>query len=275
MESSTRSVSRAHARLLSFSLFFAFLRVLRSAPPGKSFVAAAVAAESQATFFSISAATLVSKHLGEGERLVRALFAVARERAPSIIFVDEIDSIMSRRSSEEHEASRRLKTEFFIQFDGAADSITGAGAAPGAAAGRIIVLAATNCPELLDEALIRRLSRRIYIPVPSLAARAALLSSMMSRDPSLRFQLTAAQTSQLVADTEGYSNSDLKALVGDAALGPLRALTPDQLLNTPADQLPPVRMEHFSQALAKIRPSVSKERLLEYEAWSKKQEGAR
>jgi len=231
-------------------------------------LAAAVARESHATFFSISAATLVSKHLGEGERLVRALFAVARERAPSVIFIDEVDSIMGRRGGDEHEASRRLKTEFLIQFDGISSSSSADPAA------RVTVLAATNIPEELDEALIRRLSRRIYIPVPDAAARRALLHSLLSQ-ASLVHELSAPQIERLVDATEGYSNSDLTALVSDAALAPLRALSPQQLLATPANKAPPVRLEHFQTALQRVRPSVSAERLQAYEAWSKKQEGAR
>jgi spastin len=233
-------------------------------------LAAAVASESHATFFSISAATLVSKHLGEGERLVRALFAVARERAPSVIFIDEVDSIMGRRGGDEHEASRRLKTEFLIQFDGISSS-SSSSADPAA---RVTVLAATNIPEELDEALIRRLSRRIYIPVPDAAARRALLHSLLSQ-ASLVHELSAPQIERLVDATEGYSNSDLTALVSDAALAPLRALSPQQLLATPANKAPPVRLEHFQTALQRVRPSVSAERLQAYEAWSKKQEGAR
>lgn len=237
-------------------------------PPGngKSFVAAAVASESKCTFFSVSAATLVSKHLGEGERLVRALFSIARERSPSIIFVDEIDSILSRRSSEEHEASRRLKTEFLVSFDGIAGKNDGDS--------RVIVLAATNCPEDLDEALIRRMQRRIYIPSPDAPSRRTMLASMLNH-PSLVHALSKAEVERLVLATDGYSNSDLKALVSDAALGPLRSLSSSQLLSTPADQLPAVQWSHFESALHKIRPSVSKERLMEYEKWSKKQEGGR
>ncbi len=93
-------------------------------PPGngKTFIAKACAAESKATFFAISASSLTSQFMGQGEKLVRSLFAIARERAPAIIFVDEIDSILSKRSAQEHEASRRLKTEFLIQLDGVQSS---------------------------------------------------------------------------------------------------------------------------------------------------------
>jgi spastin len=109
-------------------------------PPGngKTLLARAVATESNATFFSISASSLTSKYVGDGEKLVRALFAVARELQPSIIFIDEIDSLLSERSQSEHEASRRLKTEFLIQFDGLP---TG-----NVENERIVVMAATNRP---------------------------------------------------------------------------------------------------------------------------------
>ena len=82
-------------------------------------LAKAVASESNATFFSISASSLTSKWVGESSKLVRALFNLANKRAPAVVFIDEIDSVLSARSSGEHNAGRQLKTEFLVQFDGA------------------------------------------------------------------------------------------------------------------------------------------------------------
>lgn len=87
---------------------------------GKTLIGKAIASQVGATFFNISASSLTSKWIGEGERTVRALFVMARLREPSVVFVDEVDSLLTQRSSEENEASRRIKTEFLVQLDGAA-----------------------------------------------------------------------------------------------------------------------------------------------------------
>lgn len=231
-------------------------------PPGngKTFIARAVAFEAQATFFCISASSLVSKHFGEAEKLMKGLFALAREKAPSIVFIDEIDSILSRRGSQEHEASRRLKTEFLVQFDGAD---------PACRHAHVVVIGATNVPEDLDEAVIRRLTRRIYVPMPDKATRHTLIVSLLQGQ---NISLSRGDLRQIVDWTANYSCSDIRALVTEAAMGPLRALG-QRVATVDAKNIGPISRGHFLEATRKIRPSVSPERLQAYERWSRQQQG--
>lgn len=176
-------------------------------PPGtgKTMLARAVATESRSTFFAISASSLTSKWLGESEKLVRALFALAKALAPSIIFVDEIDSLLSSRGgSSEHESTRRVKTEFLIQWSDLQRAAAGKEQTEKEKkegdASRVLVLAATNLPWAIDEAARRRFVRRQYIPLPEGHVRAEQLRTLLSHQ---KHSLSVQDIQVLVELTEG------------------------------------------------------------------------
>jgi len=186
--------------------------ILLYGPPGtgKSYLAKAVATEANSTFFSISSSDLVSKWLGESEKLVKSLFEMAREAKPSIIFIDEIDSLCGSRSDSESESARRIKTEFLVQMNGVGNDTDG-----------VLVLAATNIPWSLDSAIRRRFEKRIYIPLPESPARGNMFKIHLGKTPH---RLEAADFKKLGDMTEGYSGSDVSIIVRDAMMQPVRAV---------------------------------------------------
>ncbi|KAL5841196.1 hypothetical protein ACOSQ3_011799 [Xanthoceras sorbifolium] len=224
--------------------------ILLFGPPGtgKTMLAKAVATECKTTFFNISASSVVSKWRGDSEKLIKVLFELARHHAPSTIFLDEIDAIISQRGEgrSEHEASRRLKTELLIQMDGLTrtDEL-------------VFVLAATNLPWELDAAMLRRLEKRILVPLPEPEARIAMFKELLpseSGEESLPYDL-------LVERTEGFSGSDIRLLCKEAAMQPLRRLMAhleDKQEAVPEDELPPVgpiKPGDIEAALKNTRPS--------------------
>ncbi|KAL8109023.1 ATPase family AAA domain-containing protein FIGL1 [Apium graveolens] len=230
-------------------------------PPGtgKTMIGKAIAGEAKATFFYISASSLTSKWIGEGEKLVRALFGVASCRQPAVIFVDEIDSLLSQRKSEgEHESSRRLKTQFLIEMEGF-DS----------GSDQVLLIGATNRPQELDEAARRRLTKRLYIPLPSSDARAWIIRNLLQKDGL--FKLSEEDTNTICKLTEGYSGSDMKNLVKDASMGPLREALRQgvQITKLNKEDMRPVTLQDFESALQEVRPSVSLNELGTYEDWNK------
>ncbi|CAH3179806.1 unnamed protein product [Porites evermanni] len=194
-------------------------------------------------------------YVGEGEKLVRALFAVARELQPSIIFIDEVDSLLCERKEGEQEHSRRMKTEFLVSFDGVI-------ADPNE---RILVMGATNRPQELDDAALRRFVKRVYVPLPDKETRKVLLSKLLVKHHN---PLSSAEMETLSRQTEGYSGSDLTALARDAALGPIRDLRPDQIQSVDASKVRNIQYNDFRNSLKVVRPSLSPHSLKFFEEWN-------
>ncbi|QLL32582.1 hypothetical protein HG536_0D01040 [Torulaspora globosa] len=232
-------------------------------PPGtgKTMIAKAVATESKSTFFSISASSLLSKYLGESEKLVKALFYLARRLAPSIIFIDEIDSLLTARSDNENESSRRIKTELLIQWS-ALSSATAQD--HGDSDSRVLVLAATNLPWAIDEAARRRFSRRLYIPLPEYETRLYHLKKLMSRQKN---GLTDTDFEVIAEMSDGFSGSDITALAKEAAMEPIRDLG-DNLVDADFNKIRGVMVKDFEKAMQTIKRSVSPSSLQQYRDWA-------
>lgn len=273
--------------------------ILLYGPPGtgKSYLAKAVATEVEYTLFSISATDLTSKWFGESESLVRQLFELAREKKPSVIFIDEIDALCNNRESGgggggsgDDATTARLKTEFLVQMDG-----VGHGNNEG-----VVLLAATNLPWSLDPAIRRRFQKRIHIPLPDADARVQLFrvhggeewTGVVGEAGGPR---EAAVGAELARRTDGCSGSDIANAVQDALMLPVKRVRGAQYFrrdgassdwwvpceagdsgayamtwkNVPQGKAraPPLTVDDFFAAVAKVRPSVGAneiQRVLEF-----------
>ena len=186
--------------------------ILLYGPPGtgKSYLAKAVATEANSTFFSVSSSDLVSKWMGESERLVKQLFNMARENKPAIIFIDEVDALCGPRGEGESEASRRIKTELLVQMDGVGKDSKG-----------VLILGATNIPWQLDAAIRRRFQRRVHISLPDLPARSRMFEICVG---DTKCDLHPGDFKKLAELSDGYSGSDIAIAVQDALMQPVRKI---------------------------------------------------
>uniref|UniRef100_A0A5B7A5E1 AAA+ ATPase domain-containing protein n=1 Tax=Davidia involucrata TaxID=16924 RepID=A0A5B7A5E1_DAVIN len=236
--------------------------ILLFGPPGtgKTMLAKAVATEAGANFINISMSSITSKWFGEGEKYVKAVFTLASKIAPSVVFVDEVDSMLGRRENPgEHEAMRKMKNEFMVNWDGLRTKDKE----------RVLVLAATNRPFDLDEAVVRRLPRRLMVNLPDSPNREKILSVILAKEelaPDVNLEAVANMTG-------GYSGSDLKNLCVTAAHCPIREILekekkekalalaenrPLPTLHSSAD-VRPLSMEDFRYAHEQVCASVSSE----------------
>ncbi|MDQ3882236.1 MAG: CDC48 family AAA ATPase [Thermoproteota archaeon] len=230
--------------------------VLLFGPPGtgKTLLAKAVASESNSHFISISGPEIMSKFYGESEARLREIFKEAREKAPTIIFIDEIDSIAPKREEVMGEVERRVVSQMLSLMDGLEGR------------GKVIVIAATNRQNALDPALRRpgRFDREIEIKVPDKNGRLEILQ-IHSRNMPLD---TDVDQKRIAAVTHGFVGADLEYLCKEAAMKCLRRLLPD--LNLEDEKLPPetldkliITQNDFNQAIKDVMPSAMREVFLE------------
>jgi fidgetin-like protein 1 len=248
--------------------------ILLYGPPGtgKTMLVKAVAHESRSNLFLCTASAMTSKWLGEGEKLIRALFRVARESAPSIIFIDEMDALLSvRKSDGEHEASRRFKTEFMTQMDGIVKGAKGGDNADNNNIGmHLLVIAATNCPWDIDSAVLRRFPRRIYVPLPDSVTRKSLLVDLLEK--SGKYDMGKRDISAIVKRLDGFSGSDIAAIASEASFGPLRSLGGiDAIKGAKSSDIRPIQRQDFDTAIDQATKSVSKNLLKKYDQWKEEQ----
>ena len=262
--------------------------ILLYGPPGtgKTFLAKACATECESTFFSVSSSDIMSKYMGEAEKMIKELFRVANEKAPSIIFIDEIDSMCGNRSETDNESSKRVKTEFLVQMQGVGNQNE-----------KVLVLGATNLPWALDPAVRRRFERRVYIPLPEDEARMYLMRNKLR---GLDKNLSDEDIGTIAHKTDGYSGSDLEILCRDAAFEPLHLAqrtnkfkkinNGGKVMYMPVDPsynggdviqssvydlpqnslfLPDLVRSDLESALKRTKPSVAKSDLKQYEDWTK------
>lgn len=236
--------------------------ILLFGPPGtgKTMLAKAVATEAGANFINISMSSITSKWFGEGEKYVKAVFSLASKISPSVVFVDEVDSMLGRRENPgEHEAMRKMKNEFMMNWDGLRTKDKE----------RVLVLAATNRPFDLDEAVVRRLPRRLMVNLPDVTNREKILRVILAKEElghSVRLE-------EIAGMTDGYSGSDLKNLCVMAAHRPIREILekekkvkasaleknePVPALCSSAD-IRPLSMDDFKYAQEQVCASVSSE----------------
>src|SRR3989344_2005617 len=212
--------------------------ILLYGPPGtvKTLLAKAIAKESEANFILVNGPSLLRKWVGESEKAVREIFRKARQTAPTILFFDEIDALCPRRiSGHDSHVNERVVNQMLTEMDGL-ESLND-----------VVIIAATNRPDIIDPALLRqgRFDRILLVPVPKDAGRKTIFEIYLARMPKAR----DVNVEQLAAATEGYVGADIEGVCREAAMIALRE-------NILAKE---VAMKHFLSALEQVKPSVDKE----------------
>ncbi|MDI3497443.1 CDC48 family AAA ATPase [Archaeoglobus sp.] len=231
--------------------------ILLFGPPGtgKTLLAKAVANESNANFISVKGPELLSKWVGESEKHVREMFRKARQVAPCVIFFDEIDSLAPRRGGiGDSHVTERVVSQLLTELDGLEELKD------------VVVIAATNRPDMIDPALLRpgRLERHIYIPPPDKKARVEIFKIHLRGKPLA----DDVNIEELAEKTEGYSGADIEAVCREAGMLAIRELIKPGMTREEAKEAAKklkITKKHFEEALKKVRPSLTKEDIEKYE----------
>lgn len=245
--------------------------VLLYGPPGtgKTLLAAATAGSLDANFFNVKVSNLLSKYFGESSKLITALYAAARKMSPSVIFLDEFESLTPPRGSGESGAERRIVSTLLAELDGLATKDDES---------FVLTMGATNVPWLLDSAILSRFQRRIYVPLPDPAARKAILGIHLDK----RGHKTAPSLDELVRRTDGYSGREIEQICQMAVARMTQRANPDLLSVVDKGQdavrnyqirVEPLSDEDFRTALEQIRPIADASMLRKYAEWARKAEG--
>ncbi|KAG2263057.1 hypothetical protein Bca52824_070136 [Brassica carinata] len=204
--------------------------------PQKTMLAKAIAKESGAVFINVKVSNLMSKWFGDAQKLVSAVFSLAYKLQPAIIFIDEVDSFLGQRRSTDHEAMANMKTEFMALWDGFSTD-------PNA---RVMVLAATNRPSELDEAILRRLPQAFEIGMPDRKERAEILKVTLKGErvePDIDFDRVARLC-------VGYTGSDIFELCKKAAYYPIREILEEERKGRPCPMPRPLSQLDLEKVLA-------------------------
>ncbi|MBN2102136.1 MAG: ATP-binding protein [Candidatus Aenigmarchaeota archaeon] len=234
--------------------------ILLYGPPGtgKTMIAKACSNMLDAPFFEVKASSLLSKYFGESEKIIARLFMEAAEKQPSIIFIDEIDSIILSRSSDINEGTRRVIGQMLTEIDGFSADKTR----------KVIIIAATNRPWDLDEALLSRFQKKIYVPLPD----------QKSREMIFELHLKGAELDSITEESlgrisEGFSGREISVISREAIMNMIREMNPDfhdvnpKTLEKCTLKERPLKKEDFDNAFSKIKKVTDKETIEKYKEW--------
>lgn len=229
---------------------------------GKTLMAKACAAQTNYNFMNLTASVLVSKWVGDSEKLIKIMFACARCIQPCIIFIDEIDAVLSTRTSSERDDSRRFKNEFLTHFDGLLCNHED----------RVMVLGATNLPQAIDTAALRRFDLRIFLGPPDMAAREILLRRILKE---VRHSMSSKEIHHIAELSEQYSASDLGVVTRNAAWLPLGTIDPNRIPLLKKSEVPLIRSSDFLRVMETFVPSGYQDDIRIIEQWTNQQQHRR